>query len=82
MFDGLRCVTGGLMTHGARRITFTGEASGGFGTAAGPAGGILQQGGFSAGQTRYFFAAFRTFTNESCGQGQNSSNAVEVTIGS
>lgn len=82
MFDGLRCVSGGLQSHGARRITFTGAASGGFGTAAGPPGGILQQGGFSVGQTRYFYAVYRTFTSQSCGQGQNSSNAVEVTIGS
>ena len=62
-----------MRSHGSRPIDFLGTTSG-----WGP--GIVQQGGFVAGQTRHFFVFFRTFDTQTCNSGLNSSNGVSVTF--
>lgn len=80
-FDGLRCAGGNLRRHGTRAITIDGVAVGGWGGSAAPVGGLIASSGFAAGQTRHFFAFFRTDDQRTCGSGQNSTNAVTVLIG-
>ena len=71
-FDGLDCVTGTTRRHGSRLI-----AADGFGSGWTP-GTIGNFNSFTAGQTRHFFALYRTGSTESCATGLNSSNGVSV----
>lgn len=78
--DGLRCAGGNFLRHGSRAIGPVGETFNPWGPPAGPAGGLIAANGFTAGQTRNFFAFFRTDQMQSCGNGQNSTNGVSVTF--
>lgn len=80
--DGIRCVGGGLLRHGGRSIQFDGTPfqPWGFG-APSPPGGILANAGFVAGQVRHFQLLVREFDTKVCMTGQNTSQAISVTIG-
>ncbi len=79
-FDGLRCAGGNFQRHGSRSVNASGNANNGWGPPAGPAGGLIAQGGFTSGQTRHFFAFVRTDALQTCMMGQNSTNGVSVTM--
>ena len=82
--DGLRCAVMNVKRHGGRSADSLGEviASSGpnrvWGGEAQPHGGLWKQGGFSAGQTRYFQVTFRENPLAGCMRGLNTSQAVEV----
>ena len=46
----------------------------------GPAGGLIANGGFTAGQTRHFALTYRDFDTLVCSTGLNTTNGIEVTI--
>ena len=84
--DGLRCAVMNTFRHGGRSANAMGEvndASGPsrvWGGEAQPHGGIFTQGGFTAGQTRYFQVTHREDPAFVCGFSLNTSQAVEVTF--
>lgn len=83
VIDGLRCVGGGLIRHGARATNSTGGigiGNNGWGPPHGPSGGLVQQGGFSAGQTRHFQCFYRDNVDAGCMRGQNTTNAISVQV--
>ena len=80
VLDGLRCVGGNARRHGARATDAMGNTTNGWGPPAGPAGGLIAQYGFVAGQTRNFQCFYRELPNQVCSRGQNTSNAVSVTF--
>ena len=82
VLDGLRCVGGTARRHGARATDAQGDTTNGWGPPAGPAGGLIAQYGFVAGQTRNFQCFYRELPSQVCMTGQNTSNAVAVTFGS
>ncbi|MEM7516047.1 MAG: hypothetical protein AAF368_03865, partial [Planctomycetota bacterium] len=71
---------GNFFRHGARSTDAVGDVGDGWGPPAGPPGGLIAFNGFTAGQTRYFFAFYRDEATKVCMSGQNSSNGVEVTF--
>ncbi|MEM7517857.1 MAG: hypothetical protein AAF368_13160, partial [Planctomycetota bacterium] len=79
-FDGLSCAGGNMLRHGSRFTNASGNTVDGWGDTAGPAGGLISAGGFTSGQTRHFFAMFRTGMAATCMSGQNSSNGISVTM--
>lgn len=79
-FDGLRCVGGGFLRHGARALDSFGQNTNPWGPPGGPAGGLINAFGFVVGQTRHFQVFYRDDTGAVCGTGQNTSNAITVTI--
>lgn len=79
-FDGLRCVGGGLQRHGSRATDSEGTSVASWGLGAGPAGGLIAQGGFGAGQVRHFQVFYREFTDAACQSGQNTTNGVTITF--
>ena len=79
-FDGLRCVGGSLVRHGTRALDFDGNNAAPWGAPGGPAGGLLAQGGFSAGQTRYFQVFFRETNTLGRLTRQNTSNGFSVIV--
>lgn len=84
--DGLRCVVQSLIRHGNRQTDVCGEvdATSGpsrvWGGPAQPNAGIAAQGGFAAGQTRYFQVTHRDDPLAVCMRGLNTSQAVQVTF--
>ena len=79
--DGLRCAVGAVQRHGARAIDAAGGVgitTAGWGPPNGPAGGLIVQGGFTAGQTRHFQVIYRVLATQGCGTGQNTSQAVST----
>ena len=82
--DGLRCAVMNLRRHGNRSADGMGEimnASGPnrvWGGEAQPNGGLAVQGGFAAGQTRYFQVTHREDSMLGCMRGLNTSQAVEA----
>ena len=84
VFDGLRCVIGTTRRHGARSADALGQVmnstgpSRAWGGESHPLAGIVGQGGFVAGQTRYFQAIHRDDHLLACMNGLNTSQAVEV----
>jgi len=82
--DGLRCAVMNLKRHGGRSANGAGEimdSSGPsrvWGGEAQPNGGIWKQGGFVAGQTRYFQVTFREDPMTVCQRGLNTSQALEI----
>ena len=82
--DGLRCAVLNTKRHGARTASAMGEVldSAGpsrvWGGEAQPNGGLWRQGGFVAGQTRYFQVTYREDSLAGCMRGLNTSQAVEV----
>ncbi len=81
--DGLRCAVGNVQRHGARPTDVNGDVgltTNGWGPPNGPAGGLLAQGGFPAGQTRHFQVIYREGQQLGCQRGQNTSQAVSVVV--
>ena len=78
--DGLRCIGGNLRRHGTRATNSAGASSAPWGPPGGPAGGLIAQGGFSAGQVRQFQVFYRDLATAGCGTGQNTTNACSVTF--
>lgn len=85
--DGLRCVGGGLIRHGARQADSDGSIVGGplgspgwGGANFPPAGGLLAQSAFAAGQRRNFQAFYRDDPTQVCGTGQNTTNGVQILV--
>ena len=81
VLDGLRCVGGALLRHGTRPIAADGSVgatTNPWGPPAGPAGGLIAQGGFTSGQTRNFQVFYREFATLGCMTGQNTSNGYSV----
>jgi len=84
--DGLRCAVMNLKRHGGRSANGMGEImdstgpSRVWGGEAQPNGGIWKQGGFVAGQTRYFQVTFRADPMLVCMRGLNTSQALVVTF--
>ena len=79
--DGLRCIGGNLLRHGARptdSIGAIGFFTNGWGPPNGPPGGISGNGGFVAGQTRHFMVFYREFDTAQCMTGQNTTQGVTV----
>jgi len=84
--DGVRCTVLNLKRHGGRSASALGEVmdSAGpsrvWGGEAQPNGGLWKQGGFVAGQTRYFQVTYREDVLAGCMRGLNTSQAVKVTF--
>lgn len=76
--DGLRCIGGGMIRHGARAIDGTGAVVAPWNQAA--QGGIVANLGVPVGIVRHFQAYLRDLPGEGCGTGINTSNAVSVLI--
>lgn len=82
-FDGLRCVGSPSRRHGLRMtdsLGSTGVTNEGWGGPFEPSIGLLADGGFSAGQNRFFQAVYRDDGTTSCGRGINTTNAVSVMV--
>ena len=82
-FDGLRCTVGNVQRHGVRATDSLGNVgvtNARWGPPNGPTGGILAQGGFSAGQARNFQVVYRESVDQVCGRGQNTTQAVHVIV--
>ncbi len=83
LLDGLRCVGGALQRHGSRATDAGGDiglTNNGWGPPNGPAGGLIAQGGFVAGQTRHYQCFYRELGTLVCMTGQNTTQAVSVTF--
>lgn len=76
VFDGVRCIGGGLIRHGTR-VT---DASGFVGPGTGDWSGVLTASGFAAGQVRRFQVVYRTDLLGACGSGQNTTQGLEFTL--
>ena len=83
--DGLRCVGGNVLRHGARAMDAAGDiglTNAGWGGNDPPAQGLIGQYGFSAGQTRSWQVFYREQAGLVCQSGQNTTNAVSTTFSS
>ncbi len=83
LFDGLRCVGVALRRHGTRATDVNGNvgvSNAAWGLGDDPVGGLVQQGAFSAGQTRYFQASYREVGNLGCNTGLNTTNAAAAIV--
>ena len=83
LLDGLRCAVQDVRRHGARPINAFGEVgitSAGWGPPDGSARGLIAPGGCTARPTRYYQVIYRTSPLSVCMTGQNTSQAVGVTI--
>jgi len=83
-FDGLRCIGGAALRHGARSTDANGNiglVTPAWGGGDSPLGGLLRQGGFVAGQKREFQIFYRDASDQVCLRGLNTSNAMSVTFG-
>lgn len=84
--DGLRCAVQSPQRHGGRAANASGliDDSAGpsrvWGGEASPSVGLASQGGFAAGQTRFFQVTHREAMNLVCQRGLNTSQAVQVTF--
>ncbi|MEM7515733.1 MAG: hypothetical protein AAF368_02255, partial [Planctomycetota bacterium] len=76
VFDGVRCIGGGLARHGTR-VT---DSSGNVGPGTGDWSGVLTASGFAAGQVRRFQVVYRTDVQGACGSGQNTTQGLEFTF--
>lgn len=74
--DGLRCVGGNLLRHGARAVSALGEAASPWGTP----NGIPGRSQFVIGQTRHFQVRYRDLTSASCGSGTNTTQSISLTF--
>ena len=87
VLDGLRCAVQATQRHGGRPVANDGTvgmgATNGWGPPNGPLngmGGIPAQGGFVAGDTRYFQVFYRELPGVVCLTEQNTSQAIGVTF--
>jgi len=84
--DGIRCAVMNIKRHGGRSADAMGNVldSAGpsrvWGGEAQPGGGLWKQGGFVAGQTRYFQVTYRENSLMVCMRGLNTSQAIGVTF--
>ncbi len=78
--DGLRCAGQGFLRHGTRALDGDGQNTSPWGPPGAPAAGILASSGLVAGETRYFQVFYREAPALGCGTGQNTTNAVTVTV--
>ena len=81
--DGLRCVVQAVQRHGARPTDANGSVgvtTAGWGPPNGPPGGLIAQGGFSAGQTRHYQVVYRDDPLLVCMTSQNTTQGVSVTF--
>ena len=82
--DGLICAVMNIKHHGGRSANAMGVINGAAGPSriwggeAQPHGGIYTQGGFAAGETRYFQVTHREDSTLGCMRGLNTSQAIEV----
>lgn len=79
-FDGFRCAGGDFIRHGTRGTDATGVTPMGWGSPDPSVGSLLLTNGWAIGQTRHFFAFYRSDLNAACMSGRNSSNGVSVTV--
>ena len=83
VLDGLRCAVGNTQRHGGRPMDVNGDVgitNNAWGGANGPAPSIAAQGGFIAGQSRFFQVFYRADSTLGCLTGQNTTQAVSVTF--
>ena len=83
VLDGLRCAVGNTQRHGGRPMDANGDVgitNNAWGGANGPAPSIAAQGGFVAGQSRYFQVFYRADDTQGCLTGQNTTQAVSITF--
>ncbi len=81
--DGLRCVGVSLRRHGIRATDASGDigvSNPGWGLPDNPAAGLVSQGGFAAGQTRFFQVNYREDALLGCGTGLTTTNGVATVI--
>ncbi len=78
--DGLRCIGGALLRHGNRVIQGSGSPNNPWGAGGAPAGGLISNAAFTAGQIRHFAMIYRDFNDQTCFTGLNTSNAITVTM--
>ncbi|MEM7518735.1 MAG: hypothetical protein AAF368_17650, partial [Planctomycetota bacterium] len=81
VLDGLRCVGVNVQRHGTRATDDAGSigrTTPAWGFPNGPVGGLIAQGGFTAGTTRHFQAFYRDNPLLGCGTGQNTTQGVSV----
>jgi hypothetical protein len=84
--DGLRCAVQGTQRHGGRSANSLGDIADSAGPSrvwggeAQPAAGLAGQGGFVAGQTRYFQVTHREDAMAVCMRGLNTSQAIGVSF--
>jgi len=81
--DGLRCAVGAIKRHGGRPADGNGDVgltNNGWGGISGPSAGLIQQGGFSVGQTRSYQVTHREHSALGCMRGLNTTQAVTVTF--
>lgn len=79
--DGLRCAVNAVQRHGVRATDANGDVGvtgNGWGPPSGPVGGLVAQGGFVAGQTRFYQVFYRENIEAGCQTGQNTTQAVRV----
>ena len=76
--DGLRCIGGGMIRHGARAIDATGSIVQPWDQAG--QGGIVSNLGAPAGSVRHFQAYLRDLPEATCGTGINTTNAVSILV--
>ena len=80
LLDGLRCVGGNGRRHGSRATSSFGSNFQPWGGPGAPAVGILGQAGFTVGETRHFQVFHRELEDLGCMTGQNTSNAITITV--
>lgn len=83
LFDGLRCIGGNLLRHGARPSDATGSigvTTPGWGGGDAPAEGLAVSAGFAAGVTREWQVFYRDDPTLGCQSGQNTTPAVSLTV--
>lgn len=81
--DGLRCAGGSFKRHGLRSADSNGSigrTNRGWGGEDAPPSGLIEQGGFAAGQTRHFQAIYRDFMHGTCTTGLASTQAVSTVL--
>lgn len=81
--DGLRCMGGNAVRHGARfsdDAGVIGQTNNGWGGSSPPGVGLLAQAGFSAGQTHHFQVIHRDAPASGCGTGINSTQGVSIVV--
>ncbi|MEM7518946.1 MAG: hypothetical protein AAF368_18740, partial [Planctomycetota bacterium] len=81
-FDGLRCAVQNVQRHGTRMTDANGDVgptTSAWGLPNGPAGGLIANGGFSAGQIRHYQIVYRDDPMAGCGTGQNTTPGVTIT---
>ena len=82
-FDGLRCAVVNTRRHGGRAANAAGDVGTtgpGWGGVDNPPNGLIAQGSYSAGQTRFFQVIYRDDPLLSCMRGLNTSQAVGTTF--